>query len=229
MTIELVNMKYSIPFPANDIFELIVPIVLEKFSPEQISIGGDTALAARWNHRKTTDINLFMKFEDFRSMIEFLETRLFQVPGLLDLRCGEDWYRGYFAEGEFYIAVTYPLLPAESITTPDKSEYGEFRLEFVDEILAKILRFRMYGNGEFLARDFYDLVTAEEKDQEALNRALSVLKWDQRETLAKEINSIWSKIPLVGQPLEGVHRPEWLSDLALRTSAIIANAPHMDS
>lgn len=202
----------------------MAPILLRWCKTEQVVIGGGAALAARWCHRKSTDIDLFMKIEDFLSIKDGLESDLAQAKGVLDWRSGQGWCRGSFAEGEFSIFSTPPLLSMEVVGEIDFAEQGGLKMEFVAEILAKKLRLRMYGNGECLARDCYDLVTAAEQQPQALNIALSCLTGDQKEELVNEFNLNWNKHTLAGRPLQEVHHPEWLSDLATRTSRIIENS-----
>ncbi|MCY4183866.1 MAG: hypothetical protein OXD45_00905 [Rhodobacteraceae bacterium] len=91
-------MNFSIPSPAREIFDKMVPILLRMCEGEQILIGSRTALAARWCHRKSTDIDPFAKIEDFLAIKEGLESDLAQVGGALDRRSGPDWCRGSFAK-----------------------------------------------------------------------------------------------------------------------------------
>ncbi len=79
-------MKYAIPSPAKEIMNQMAPILLGICSAEQIILGGGTALAARWNHRRSTDIDLFMNYKDFESIRDSLESDLAKASGVLDWR-----------------------------------------------------------------------------------------------------------------------------------------------
>lgn len=134
---------------------------------------------------------------------------------------------GRLAEGKFAIATTLPVLKTapDLNATEETADWG-FTLEAVDEILAKKPRLRIYGNGEFLARYCYDLVTATEKDSDSLPRALGVLNTHQRGEIADELRSIRSIARLEGRALEAPHHPEWLTDLPIRAAEIVEKGPH---
>ena len=110
---------------------------------------------------------------------------MFPAAGAGALRHGNGWLNGHWPEGEFSIATTEPLL--EPAGPPDREGRHGLLLEPADEILGRKLRLRMYGSGEFVARDLYDLCAAGEKDPAALCRALSVLTPGMRRELAGEV------------------------------------------
>ncbi|MCY4185268.1 MAG: hypothetical protein OXC82_12345 [Rhodobacteraceae bacterium] len=56
------------PPPANGIMERMGPVILQLCPGEQIVLGGGTALSARWQHRRGTDIGLFMEAADFQEL-----------------------------------------------------------------------------------------------------------------------------------------------------------------
>ncbi|MCY4304255.1 MAG: hypothetical protein OXC62_05680 [Aestuariivita sp.] len=96
------------------------------------------------------------------------------------------------------------------------------------EILSKKLLICMYGNGEFVARDFYDLGTAHEKNPSALKKAFFALNPSQRIEIRDEIQSFGSKAVGFGRALENVHCPEWLSNLAEKTVIFFDSVPPED-
>ena len=219
-------MEYSIPIPASKIMERVAPALLQLCPRENLTLGGGTALAARWNHRRSTDIDLFMAYEDFQKISDSLATALTGSSGILTWEDGQGWCRVSCAEGEFAIATSQSVLKPTSKARPtDVSAVWGVRLEAVDEILAKKLRLRIYGNGEFLSRDCYDLVTSAEIDPDSLTRALKVLTTRQRQEIAKELRSLRSLAKLGGRDLEAPHKPEWLPDLPLRTANLVENWP----
>jgi len=83
------------------------------------------------------------------------------------------------------------------------------RLEFPDEILAKKLRkivlLRIYGNGEFVVRDCYDIVTAAEEHPVVFERALDILAERQRIEIADELRSRKTVDMLGGRTLDTPH------------------------
>ena len=98
-------------------------------------------------------------------------------------------------------------------------------MEEAAEVLAKKLHFRMYGHGEFVSRDFYDICTAAEEAPSQLRQATASLSPDQRGELAKEIRGFGGRAHRLGRPLLKVHRPEWLSDLAVRCADLVVKGP----
>ena len=199
--------------------------MVDLWGPDGFSIGGGTALAARWSHRTSTDIDITLDAGVFSRTKDKLYAALEEAPAQ-DLASGQGWLTGAFPEGEFSVATTAPLLvPApESSREPD---WG-IRIESTAEILARKLRLRMYGNGEFVSRDFYDICTAAEKDPQALARALEILTEEERKDIAAEVAGMGSRANRLGRPLTDVHRPEWLPDLARRTAQLIRSAPSQE-
>ena len=98
-------------------------------------------------------------------------------------------------------------------------------LEDSAEVLAGKLRLRMYGFGEFVSGDLYDIRTAAEKVPSQLRRALSALSQQQRDELAEEIKGFGVRAHSLGRPLLKVHRPEWLGDHAARCAVLVLNGP----
>ena len=141
--------------------------------------------------------------------------------GAGSIRSGRGWLNGVFPEGEFSISTTEPLLDAG--TGVEREARFGLPLESVAEILARKLVLRMYGNGEFVSRDFYDLCTASERDGASLERALSTLSSDKRDEIAREISGYGPSADKRGRPLTEVHRPEWLPDIARLTARIVGN------
>ena len=101
---------YSIRQPALDILDRVGPALLTLLGTEEIAVGGGSALAARWGHRKRTDINITISAPVFREAQDQLLTRLAAAPiGQIRHRTG--WLNGLCPEGEFSIAATEPFCP----------------------------------------------------------------------------------------------------------------------
>lgn len=64
----------SIPSPADVILERVGPALLGIWSNDDIRIGGGSALAARWHHRRSTDIDLCVAPDLFRQAGEDAKT-----------------------------------------------------------------------------------------------------------------------------------------------------------
>ena len=224
----IMTHRYGIPQPARQIFDRAVPALLAELTRDEILIGGGTALAARWGHRTSTDIDITVPPAAFSRSADRLLQLLGQT-GIMRLESGQGWMKGVYEEGEFGISTTEPLLPGGDDPGERESTWN-MSLESIEEILArKLLLLRMCQNGEFVVRDFYDVVTAGDLAPQALETALSVLKDHQRNEIADEITRPrvvrLASIITPGRPLRDVHRPDWLPNLANRAALLIADGP----
>lgn len=162
---------YDIPHPAAQILARVAPVLLATMDVEILRIGGGTALAARWRHRTSTDIDITVPAASFTEQSERLTELLHNDIDIRRLEVMHGWMKGHCDEGEFSIVATNPLLP-ECNRTPDREKMWNIPLESSGEILARKLMLRIYANGEFVSRDLYDLVTAAEMEPQALADAL---------------------------------------------------------
>lgn len=216
--------ELEVPEPAAGILARVMPTMLNVFQPSEITLGGGAASAARWHHRVCTDIDILVPLEAFRRAAGKWEAPLTE-SGAVKLAGGQGWLTGIFPEGDFNVVITDPFLANSGRSVVDRASGWGVALEEPAEVLAKKLRFRMYGHGEFVSRDFYDICTAAEEAPLQLQRALSALSSGQREELAKEIRGFGGRAHRLGRPLLKVHRPEWLNGLAVRTANLVLNGP----
>ena len=215
-----VKKEFDLPVPAGSILAQVGSSLLKLWRAENIVLGGGTALAARWNHRISTDIDLFVPIDQIYSVSNQLPN-LFSSTKLIRSNSGNGWFTGTFPEGEFSISSTPSLLPKPVSVPYDLVRGWDMPIELPSEILAKKLKLRIYGNGEFVSRDFYDLCTAGEKDPQSLKMALEILTDREREEISEEIQSFGTRASRMGRTLIKVHRPEWLSDLGRRTADLV--------
>ena len=219
--------RYDVRPPADAILSRIAPHLLDLFGSEGMAVGGGTALAARWGHRRSTDIDLIIAQTAFEEVAGQLTQRLTASSSVVRIRHGRNWLTGDCAEGDFSISTTQPLLPPQP-GPPDRETRFGIKLEPTAEILARKLKLRIYGNGEFVSRDFYDLCTAAEEAPHALHGALSVLTSGERGEIAAEIAGFGRRAAFLGRDLTDVHRPEWLPSLSRRTAAVVAEDPRLE-
>ncbi|MDE0524399.1 MAG: hypothetical protein OXH79_20840 [Boseongicola sp.] len=208
----------AIPPPADAVLERVGPPLLKIWNSDDVRIGGGTALAARWRHRRSTDIVLCVAPDLLRRAGEDARTLAVEA-GARSVRFGQGWLNGVFPEGEFRISATEPLLDAGS-GVEREARFG-LPLESVAEILARKLVLRFHEHGEYLSGDFYDLCTAAERDAASLEQALSALSSAGRGEIAREISGLGRSADRRGQALTAVHRPEWLPELARLTARIV--------
>lgn len=209
---------HSIPQPALAILDRVGPSFLTLLRRDDISVGGGSALAARWDHRRSTDIAITIPAPVFSEAKDRLLDLLAAAP-FGQIRHGRGWLNGLCPEGEFSFVTAEPLLCP--VGSQDRESRFNMVLEPVAEILGRKLLLRMYGNGEFVARDLYDICTAGERHPAALNRALSLLTADMRRELFSELSGRGPDAARMGRDLTEVHRPGWLADLGQRAAALI--------
>lgn len=199
--------------------------MLALWGPDGFAIGGGTALAARWNHRPGTGIDITLDACDFSRTRDRLYIAL-EKAAAQNLDDSYTWLAGAFPEGEFCVADTSLILvPAHGRSR--EPDWG-ILVESTAEILARKLRLRMWSNDDFVTRDFYhvyDICTAAEMDPGALTRALETLPAEQRRETADKIHVLGTRAEHLGRTLMGVHRPEWLPDLAWRAAKLIHDGP----
>jgi len=215
--------RVTIRPPADRILARVAPALLQIGVEAALMIGGGTALAARWNHRRSTDIDMVMAPESFRTAAAPLARLLKEVPGA-QIRQGRGWLNGILPEGDVSITTAEALL-ADDGPLDRESVFG-LALEPTAQILARKLQYRMWGNGEFVARDLYDLCSGAVRNPHAVERALGVLDPYARTALADEIARLGPRVAQMGRALTAVDQPEWLVDLGGRTARLIAEGAH---
>ncbi len=148
-------------------------------------MGGGSILAASWNHRRSTDIDLFFDrgatpafpldriMDDFRAAAatgEVSDLRLYP-HGLLWTRRG----------------VPMSLFEASRLAVDDQAVPTVLGVgipaEGAAEILAKKVRARMLRGQQYLARDMYDLLVAHVEDPNAAARVFECLADEERAML----------------------------------------------
>lgn len=149
-----------------------------------LRLGGGTALAARWHHRHSTDVDIFVEPEPYRHFHWNTGGRF-----TLDLTAAAAVDRlvidddgAYFSfqglPGHVSIAPALHGLPLDP-RSADTVAGTDVPLETTAEILAKKLRFRMARHKELLPRDLYDIAFARRRAPAALQTALDAVVTDR--------------------------------------------------
>lgn len=153
----------NLPDEAENLLLAAQPILAKSFNLEHPTVGGGSALSARWDHRPSLDIGLFTtSFEVtnrvHRSLSE-LEDAIASQAAHLEHFCSLDRGEILFPDGG-----SVSWLDAPRITKPGRSRQFEphtgLAIETNAEILGKKLYFRTYSNYDYLPRDLYDLACA---------------------------------------------------------------------
>ena len=165
----------NIPDWVTDRLGLVLP-VLNKFFPEnEISLGGGTLLQARWNHRISTDIDLFVSQKLFNSVIgsesSQLESNLYTIAEV-------DADRSWVVNDTVYCEVQgteLTVMPSNAFID-ERSGYSvpgtTVNTESTATILHKKIAGRMVAAGVCEIRDVFDLYTAKSADITSLAKAL---------------------------------------------------------
>ena len=180
----------DLPLPPgpDELLEAVRTPLARAFGGEHhLRLGGGTALAARWNHRHSTDVDLFVEPDPYRHF--HWNTG---GPFTLDLTAAAPVDRLVIADDGAYIsfhgrAGHVSVAPARGLPldprSPDTVPGTKLPFETTAEILAKKIHFRMAREKELLARDLYDIAFARQRDPVALQTALDALSTDRLERL----------------------------------------------
>lgn len=154
-------------FPENlaSLIQRIGPLLQAYFAPDLLRVGGGSVLQARWSHRVSNDIEMFVEPQVYNSVIldrrDQLEKSLEQIDGVDGSRCWVDLNALYLeCEG-----VEVSLLPVASLK---QLQYDfvvpqtEISTDYTSSILAQKLVYRMGAANIFEIRDLWDLHYAQE-------------------------------------------------------------------
>ncbi|MCY4093774.1 MAG: nucleotidyl transferase AbiEii/AbiGii toxin family protein [Gammaproteobacteria bacterium] len=212
----------NIPIWVTDRLGVVLP-VLGRYIPEnQLLLGGGTVLQARWNHRISTDIDLFTDRQLFNTVIATssnqLERDLCRIPAVNPERSWVDLNTVYCElDGTELTVMPSSMLVDEASGHVVPSTL--VKTESTATILHKKVAARMVEAGACEIRDVFDLYTAITRDQDALNDAIRPIpqrSLDRVSALMKSRPTSWyedTTKPLVGvDPLPDVR--EMVNQLA---------------
>ena len=165
----------NIPIWVIDRLTAVIPVLRHYFPEDQLLLGGGTVLQARWNHRISTDIDLFVDRQLFGSVIaessDQLEHDLYAVLAVDSDRSWVDLNTVYCEVDGTELTV----MPSSELIK-EVSDYVVpstlVKTESTATILHKKVAARMIEAGACEIRDVFDLYTAIARDRDALNRAI---------------------------------------------------------
>ena len=146
------------------------------------AVGGGTVLAARWHHRLSTDIDVFIDENDMSSLLD--EAAWEEICEGLGKLVTDEVITGLFIRPNgfrfTYMNVPMSLFSVRRITrsavTNERVAPTELATESNTEILFKKIRGRMINSSTYVARDLYDVVVAYVLDKESLKHAFRYLE-----------------------------------------------------
>ena len=210
----------SVPSWVVDALTLVLPAFNKFIREDSLSMGGGTVLQARWQHRESTDIDLFLSSAEFNSVIresrESLEKAIYEIPGI-------SLERSWVATNVVYCDVNgreLTLLPSDSLiddTSGRAVPNTRVNTEATATILFKKVQKRMIEGGAFEIRDLFDLYTSIERDPEALNHVLKFISRSDLEVLVTTLRRLPDQwFAETTQPLKGVRETRSTSQMIER-------------
>ena len=142
-----------------------------------IRLGGGTALAARWVHRHSTDVDLFVSHKAYvnlyRNAYRFTADVEHHSSNIEQLGVGLGYTLIALRDGEITI------LASEGLTnqpiSADTVRGTRIAVDTNAEILAGKFAHRLAEFHDFVPRDFYDIAVARRLDPKALDTALATI------------------------------------------------------
>lgn len=156
-------------------------------------IGGGTVLASRWQHRHSTDLDLFSEEKVYREVLEPLGWQ--EITALLN-QFQEEGSITKLTFGPNTLSFQYSGVPmsfnsmpriTEGAISSDQEESTGIFAESNTEILFKKLRGRMVNSSTYVARDLYDLVVCYGLERQSFNDAFSSLIQRERDSLRYDV------------------------------------------
>ena len=157
--------------------------------PARLSIGGGTVLAARWGHRRSTDIDFFCEPEAYAELDERkraeLEEALRTVPGIEAETLWCDPIATWCTVRDTEVTIL-PRPRVRPLAGRGDSYLGSTRIALqanAEVLYGKIVR-RMLQAEEVHVRDVYDVVYAAEHDRASLEAAKEFIGGETLENVA---------------------------------------------
>lgn len=189
---DAVRREVSLPDEQTELLHVVGEFLADDLPLQDCALGGGTALAARWKHRASVDIDVFGESDVFERAFSALceraeewaaagriaEFRPFHASVLhAKLTSG-----GEFSVGGRFGVTSQPLSHETEATT-------RIPLHSTQEIIYRKIRGRMAANTSYLIRDAYDVVTCHFRDPFALTLALDRLTPIDKSYLSYDANN----------------------------------------
>ena len=167
--------QLDLPRGPHELFRAVYEPLARAFGGEQnLRFGGGTALAARWSHRHSIDVDLFVDPDPYRHFHWTTGGRftldLTASASVSRLAIGRDDTYISFHGLDGHITINPGALTPEP-RSPDTVRGTKLSLETTNEILGKKLVFRMAQRRTILSHDLYDIAWANRHDPAELDQA----------------------------------------------------------
>lgn len=225
--------ELELPGHLRGLFDNATGFLAEFIDLDKVLLGGGTVLAARWQHRQSFDIDLFMDpavFETaiFHKLTEF-EDRLAKHPfGQISSVGSTGCTIIGTPEGRVDIVGSRPTTGCS--WSAERVAGSPVHAETTAEILAKKLHRRMLEQGRVVPRDLYDIAVARQVDPGALETAWAAEPIRSSGPLLACLNSFGARwMERQDEPVIQARYPRlernavaaMLDDIRTRTAAII--------
>ena len=207
--------EYDLPEGPAELFEAVRETVGEYLGGEHhMRIGGGTALAARWAHRHSTDVDLFTSGEPYtrlHSQREAFVRDPGRRAGPVDAIHVRRWNAKILLTGGGEVTLFTSRSMTDQARSDDTVRGTNVPLESNAEILAKKLAGRMLESGQLLARDLYDFAAARHHDPGAVKTALRDIDISDLGQLKQELETLpkgWMHSGRQRPLIRPIHRAE---------------------
>lgn len=172
--------EYDLPTGPAELFRAVRCPLAHAFGGEDnIRFGGGTALAARWAHRHSTDVDLFVDSDRYlhfqRNTGGRFTLDLTATAPVIRLAIGRDDTYIRFRGLDGHVTVNPGALTPEPRSL-DTVRGTRLPLETTNEILGKKLVFRMAQRRTILSQDVYDIAWANRRDSAELAKAFRAVR-----------------------------------------------------
>lgn len=177
MVTRVVPRPEHIPNPQGAVARALYRAASTMLDANQLSFGGGTVLAARWQHRTSLDVDLFCVPRAWRRLsyeqLRRLEQEIRNIPGCQRER---SCCHSIAAYAEIH-DIEATILPRDSggdagLDAERRTELtgSHLRLQNTEEILYEKIHNRLYEAEEITVRDVYDIAAASIHEPTALRR-----------------------------------------------------------
>lgn len=142
------------------LIQRIEPLLHQVFAPISLRLGGGSVLQARWNHRESTSIELFVEPQSYNAVMFDrrcqLERSLLQLEGVDPSRSWVDANATYLECKGVKVSLL-PVAPVKNISHDFAVPRTKIKTDYTSSILAQKLAYRLGGANIFEITDLWDL------------------------------------------------------------------------